>query len=351
MRWKRTLRAGSIPALLAIVTLVFAACDLEEKQPVQMGGSIQGNPLSLSAAVTTIAGTGGAGPGSADGMGATASFYAPHDVTTDGEYLYVADTFSHTIRKIDIATREVTTLAGAPGQGGSTDGIGAAARVREPFGITTDGTNLYVVDRWYGTIRKVVIATREVTTQVGGFWSPVSVTTDGTNLYVADTSNQQICKVVIATREVTTFAVSAGGINFRYPRGITTDGTNLYVVDTDNHRICKIEIATKQSTTLAGTTGVSGSADGTGTAAQFNTPWGITTDGTNLYVGEWVNNTVRKIVIATGEVTTLAGSAGVAGYTDNTGAAASFSKPFGVTTDGTSLFVADDGNHIISRID
>ena len=105
---------------------------------------------------------------------------------------------------------------------------------------------------------------------------------------------------------------------FFWPEGITTDGMNLYVCDTYNNTIRKIVIATGAVTTLAGTAGGGpfdsmgsiGAADGLGAAASFNMPEGITTDGTNLYVTDSGNDTIRKIVIATGAVTTLAGTVG-----------------------------------------
>ena len=65
----------------------------------QMGGSIQGTALSLSTAVTTLAGTAGSS-GSADGTGTSASFNLPSGVTTDGTNLYVVDQYNHLIRKI-----------------------------------------------------------------------------------------------------------------------------------------------------------------------------------------------------------------------------------------------------------
>ena len=109
--------------------------------------------------------------------------------------------------------------------------------------------------------------------------------------------------------------------------GITTDGTNLYVADTDNHRIRKIVISTGVVTTLAGNSS-SGSTDATGTSASFNEPRGITTDGTNLYVSDSGNYRIRKIVISTGVVITLAGSS-TYGSTDATGTSASFKYPQG----------------------
>jgi DNA-binding beta-propeller fold protein YncE len=77
--------------------------------------------------------------------------------------------------------------------------------------------------------------------------------------------------------------------------GITTDGTNLYVAEQANHKIRKIVISTGAVTTVAGT-GSSGSANNTtGTSASFNGPEGITTDGTYLYVTDTQNDTIRKI--------------------------------------------------------
>jgi sugar lactone lactonase YvrE len=339
-----------------------------------MGGSIQGIELSLTTAVTTMAGTVGI-PGAADGTGLLASFSRPVGITTDGTNLYVADFDNHTIRKIVIATGVVTTLAGTAGISGSVDGTGADARFHEPIGITTDGTNLYVTDTFNNTIRKIVIATGAVTTLAGTagfsgstdatgadarFSYPIGITTDGTNLYVADFNNHTIRKIVIATGVVTTFAGTAGisgttdatGADARFngPLGITTDGTNLFVSDFNNRTIRKIVIATGAVTTLAGTAGISGSADGTGADARFHSPGSITSDGTNLYVTEEDNHTIRKIVIATGAVTTLAGTAGITGTTDATGADARFNGPHGITTDGTNLYVTDTDNNTIRKI-
>jgi len=104
-------------------------------------------------------------------------------------------------------------------------------------------------------------------------------------------------------------------------------------------------------TTLAGTAGSSGSADGTGTAALFNNPLGIATDRTNLYIADSGNNTIRKIVIATGEVAIFSGSAnGYSGSADGTGTEALFNNPVGVATVGTLLYVGDTGNNTIRKI-
>ena len=121
-------------------------------EPEQMGGSIQGGQLSLSTAVTTLAGTGSSG--SANGTGTSASFYNPFGITTDGTNLYVGDTNNHLIRQIVISTGVVTTVAGT-GSSGSANGTGTSASFMYPNGITTDGTNLYVADRSNHLIRKI----------------------------------------------------------------------------------------------------------------------------------------------------------------------------------------------------
>ena len=136
--------------------------------------------------------------------------------------------------------------------------------------------------------------------------------------------------------------------SFNAPQGITTDGTNLYVSDNGNNRIRKIVISTGVVTTLAGSS--SGNTDATGTSARFSNPVGITTDGTNLYVSEYSNHRIRKIVIDNGTVTTLAGSS--QGFADNaTGTSARFDIPGGITTDGTNLYISDYGNHRIRKIE
>jgi hypothetical protein len=286
-----------------------------------MGGSVQGTIPEFSNAdiVTTMSGSAGF-IGSADGMGTAVRFYSPYGITTDGVNLYVADSSNHTIRKIVISTSVVTTLAGTPPLSGTTDGAGSSARFNNPAGITTDGINLYVTDNANHTIRKIVISTGVVTTLAGSAGSSGSA--DGTG----------------------------STARFNNPVGITTDGANLYVADTANHTIRKIVISSGVVTTLAGTAGSYGSADGTGALARFYTPIGITTEGTNLYVTDWSNSTIRRIVITTGSVTTLAGLAGNYGSLDGTGSIARFNYPAGITTDGWFLYVTDYYNNTIRQI-
>ncbi len=337
------------------------------------GGS-GGGSGSTTGVVTTVAGVAGTF-GSTDGTGTAALFYTPFGVATDGTSIYVADTGNSTIRKIDIASGAVTTLAGVAGTVGSTDGTGTAALFSTPFGIATDGTSIYVTDTGNSTIRKVDIASGAVTTLAGTagvsgsadgtgtaalFSLPIGIATDGTSLYVADTGNYTIRKVDIASGTVTTLAGTAGvsgsadgtgtAARFFKAAGITLYGTILYVADTGNSTIRKIDISSGAVTTLAGAAGVSGTADGTGGAAQFNRPAGVATDGTNLYVADTGSSTIRKIIISTGVVTTLAGTAGDFGSVDGTGIAARFYHPAGITSHQTTLYVADTLNSIIRKI-
>jgi hypothetical protein len=324
----------------------------------QVGGGKEGVPLNLAGTISILAGQ--ALPGAQDGIGSAARFNNPTGITTDGTSLYVADTANNVIRKIAIATGAVTTLAGSTAASGSADGTGSAARFKAPWGTTTDGANLYVADSNNNVIRKIVIATGAVTTMAGSagtmgsadgagstalFNTPSGITTEGTNLYVSDTGSRTIRKIVIATGVVTTLAGSpemvgstdgtGAAARFGTPFGITTDGTNLYVVDTNNNTIRRVVIATGEVTTLAGTAGTSGTVDGT--AALFQKPFGIATDGTSLYVTD--AERIRKVVIATRTVTTLAGGAGW-----------SLAEFMGITTDGINLYAASGQGNIVVRV-
>jgi len=308
------------------------------------GGSIQGTPLTLSTVVSTLAGKSGiAGFNNATGTAATFNF--PNGITTDGTNLYLADSANNAIRKIVISTGVVTTLAGAASPGAG-DGIGTAAAFNNPRGITTDGTYLYVADTGNNAIRKILISTGDVSTIVpgsAGFLQPAGITFDGTNLYVSDTGHNRIAQVTTAGTGLN--LLFATGLNA--PQGITFDGTNFYVADTAKSNISMVTTV-GAVTTFAGT-GTAGNVDATGTAAAFSSPQGITTDGTYLYVADTGNHTIRKILISSVAVTTIAGT-GTAGNVDATGTSASFYNPSGITTDGTNLYDVDWGKSTIREI-
>lgn len=137
---------------------------------------------------------------------------------------------------------------------------------------------------------------------------------------------------------------------FRNPSGIARDSAgNLYVADTGNHRIRKLTPA-GVVTTFAGS-GAAGHVDGTGTAAQFNYPWGVAVDvSDNVYVTDSGSHVIRRIT-PSGVVTTVAGVAGAGGFQDGPAASALFQNPAGLAVDGSgNIFVADYGNTVIRKI-
>jgi sugar lactone lactonase YvrE len=317
------------------------------------------------------------GDGTVDGVGAAARFRHPVGVANDGAgNLFVADTDSNTIRRVVIATGEVTTLAGSPGPQNSNDGIGPAAHFGFAGRLASDRKGqLFVADTNDHTIRKVVVATGEVTTLAGApnqagdndgigagahFAYPLGLASDEAgHLFVAD--NRMIRKVVVATGEVTTIAGAAGqgphadGIGtaarFTQPFDVAYDRTGSLFV-TDGATIRRVNLATGEVTTLAGTPGQYASKDGMGNAARFKEQAALTSDQMgNLFVADLYNSTIRKVVVATGEVTTVAGSAGQTGDRDGVGADARFIYPAGVASDRAGqLFVTDSSASTIRRV-
>ena len=257
----------------------------------------------------------------------------------------------------------VTTLAG--GTTGFADGTGAAAEFNHPFGVAVDGSgSVYVADVGNDRIREISPA-GVVTTLAGStmgfvdgtgaaaeFNHPYGVAVDSSGVvYVADTGNDRIRKISPAG-VVTTLAGGAEGFadgtgsaaEFDHPYGVAVDANGeVYVADTSNNRIRKIS-PTGVVSTLAGST--LGFADGTGSAAQFWLPRSIAVDsGGNLYVGDCYNNRIRRVSPA-GAVTTLAGE--YPGYADGMGDFAAFDHPLGVAIDGEgNLFVADSENNTV----
>ena len=315
-------------------------------------------------------------PGWHDGTGGEARFSGPHKIAVDSSgNVFVADFSNHTIRKITVSGL-VTTVAGQAFNPGATDGLGRAARFNNPAAIVVDGSgNLYVADYGSHTIRKVSPA-GQVTTLAGAvglpgsangtasaarFNQPIGLTLDNSgNLYVADSGNHTIRKIT-ADGKVTTLAGLAGAYGFVngtgaaarfiYPFGITfADDGNFYVSEVGTHTIRKITPG-GVVTTLAGSPDVSGSADGTGSSARFNQPFDIGRGPGKLFVADTYNQAIREVTYA-GVVTTAAGSAGRLGSDDGIGSAARFAYPAGVGSDlNGNIYVADYSNNSIRRID
>jgi sugar lactone lactonase YvrE len=335
---------------------------------VTVGGNTQQGPVFnyqvTPSVVTTLAGNGM--EGYVDGVGTAAQFFFQFGVTVDAnDNVFVADSSNKKIRKIT-PTGLVSTFAGS--SEGSTDGNGISAQFKDPFGIKIDlNGNLYVADIDDHRIRKIT-PTGVVTTLAGStegfaegtgsnaqFKSPRGVAVDASgNVYVADSDNHRIRKINPAGL-VTTFAGSGisgsdDGIGtaaqFSGPFDVAVDiSGNVYVADFGNYKIRKIT-PTGVVTTVAGST--VGYADGTGTAAQFDGPRGIIVDTNgNIYVTD--NSKIRKIT-QSGMVTTLAGST-TGGFLDGIGTAAQFRLSGGIAIDKNgNLYVADVFNHSIRKI-
>ena len=179
-------------------------------------------------------------------------------------------------------------------------------------------------------------------------------------LYVGDFNNHTV-RAITPAAVVSTLAGGTGvpgfadgmgaAARFNGNGGLAVDSAgNIFVADWDNFVIRRITPAGAVST-LAGSAGLPGSGDGTGAAARFSNVNGMAFDASdNLYVADWGNQTIRRITPA-GVVTTLAGRPGFAGSADGAGAAARFNLPTGVAVDAAgNVFVSDQGNHTIRRI-
>jgi len=245
-----------------------------------------------------------------------------------------------------------------------------------PVGIAVDQAgNLYVADTSTDTVEKV--SSTGVATLLAGtsgqagtsdanganarFNDPTGLTAsaDGT-LYLSDGSNATIRRIA-TDGTVSTLAGSStnrgntdgsgGAATFSAPLGICRDGGgNLYVADAVNNTIRKITSGGTVST-IAGSAGIAGNADGVGNAARFNHPTGVAVDASgNVYVSDATNNTVRKVSPA-GAVSTIAGLAGVSGAQDGVGSSALFNNPGGLAVDPSgTVYVADTGNSTVRKI-
>ena len=321
--------------------------------------------ITPAGAVTTLAGLAGS-PGSADGTGTAARFNRPLGLVVDASgNVYVADSLNDTIRMISSAGT-VTTLAGVAGMQGSADGPAATATFFQPGSVAVDASgNVFVADTGNSTVRRITattVSTLAGTPGVSGaadgtgvnasFLQPSGIATDAAGtLYVADTGNSTVRRVTPAG-VVTTLAGTAGVLGsangtgaaaqFSGPHGLRADTSGtIFVTDSGNSMVRRLTAA-GVVTSFAGAAAVRGSSDQTGAAASFSSPLGIATDAAgNTYVADYQNQTIRKIA-PNGAVTTLAGSPGMGGFADGTGAAARFNYPYAVAVDSAgTVYVAD----------
>ena len=295
----------------------------------------------------------------------------PLNTATDGQgNVYVADAGNHRILKVTPGG-SVSTLAGA-GYSGYADGTGTSALFTHPSALAVDASgNVYVSDQQNHRVRRIT-AGGVVTTVAGNgnsgyadgpataarFSSPIGLALDGQgNLYVADYSNHRIRKIVLSTGAVSTHAgsgspgMSDGGptsASFQNPMGLAFDQSGiLYVADRLNHAVRRVG-ADGWVNTLAGN-GSAGYVDGTGSSARFNYANAVTVGGNgDIYVADYGNHMIRKIS-PSGVVTTLAGTTSP-GTVDGTGSAIRFSSPYGLSSYGNSLYIAQNGSYAVRKL-
>lgn len=364
----------------SLLTLVVAFAALTSAVPTRADTSIY-EPTCF----TNLAGLAGTS-GTVNGTGTAAQFNQPWGLAVDSAgNVYVADTLNHIIRKVT-AAGVVTLLAGVPGTAGSANGANNVATFSRPTGVAVNGAGTVVLVADYNShmIRQIsggtvttlagsgIAGTANATGSAAEFRNPfgVALNSAGTVAYVSDQNNQTIRAITIPGGVVTTLAGAAGGgyadganntALFNTPRGIAVDaGGNVYVADSGNLLVRKIT-AGGFVTTLGGALFTPGFNDGLGSGSRFSIltpmspfggPTGVAVDSAgNVYVADQgssgAGHTVRKITPA-GNVTTLAGSVGVAGSADGTGVAAGFNGLGGVAVDSAGkLYVADTLNHTI----
>jgi Bacterial Ig-like domain (group 3)/NHL repeat len=295
--------------------------------------------------------------------------------------LYIAETGNNVIRKVD-PLGHITTIAGTATQGFSGDnGPATSAQLDSPQGLALSGNLIYIADTHNHRIRKLDLTTNIITTIAGttpGFSGdsgpatsahlnlPTAITFDtNQNLYVADTANHRIRRIDAATGTITTIAGNgtqgfsgdsglATSASIDSPTGLAVDSlNNLYLADTHNHRIRKIAATTNIITTIAGTGTLGQSGDAAlATSAQLALPHGLTIDPQgNVYLADTANHRIRRIDATTGIITTIAGI-GTQGYSGDTGPAttANLDSPRAATFSPTQLTIADTNNQRVRQL-
>ncbi len=279
-------------------------------------------------AVTTIAGTGS--DGSSDGIGTVASFRDPRGFTTDGNFLYIADRLNHNIRRLNISTNEVITIAGPSNCGlctstGTDNGIGSVVRFNQPNALTLVNGNLYILDSVNRKVRKLNLSTNEVTDFAGngnagstdnsnGLLAQIDYGTDIkstlTDLYIAEISSGKIRKINIASTEVSTIAGRHYGTQFtkdgaygisalKFPETLMLDKSNLYVLQNSGF-LRKISLNDNFTSTIYRGFDEGGNIEGESEIGRFcgfvspNFECGsMATDGRRIYFVDRGNQTIR----------------------------------------------------------
>ena len=301
--------------------------------------------------------------------------------TSTGNF-YVAGWSEHVVRKITPGGA-ISIFAGATSSVGQTDAIGSLARFNYCTGIAIDNTNtyLYVAETGNQRIRRIEISTQTVSTLAGltgatitpgsadgtgvnaGFNNPYSITVEPVtnNIYVADTINNKIRKItptgVVTSPYGSLTAGFADGVGtsatFTGMRCVGFDYSGILYVTTSTG-IRKIDMVTGMVTTFVGpSSAATADVDGVGSQARFSNPSAMTFDSlNNIYVAGYNNNKISKVTPA-GVVSVFAGPASgttTAALTNGVDCVSKFSAPFGILMSGSDFYVTDAGNAAIRKI-
>jgi RHS repeat-associated protein len=342
------------------------------------------SPTQLNA-TTSVAGSFAYTPASGTqltaGVHQLSTTFTPSD-TTDYKSTTVSVSLAVTLAP---ATGIITTVAGNNTSGYVGNPLTAtSAEFNEPGAVALDSSgNLYVADSVNNVVRKVTASTGMVSTIAGtttaGFSgdtgpaitatlnSPLGVAVDAQgNIYIADTMNYVIRKVTPGGT-ITTVAGQGGKAGYsgdtgaatsallKVPWGVGVDTAgNIYIADTQNNVVRKVTVATGIITTVAGSSSATSLGDGgAATSAQMAWPTGVAIDSSNnIYIADSDESRVRKVTASTGIISTVAGN-GNWGYGGDGGAAtlATLNYPIDVAVDaGGNLFIADANNNLIRKV-
>ncbi|MGE5353336.1 MAG: thioredoxin-like domain-containing protein [Acidobacteriota bacterium] len=272
-------------------------------------------------------------PGEKDGPFEEATFFHPQGLALKGEALYIADTENHLIRKADLKTRTISTIAGTGRQVYNRNPRGDArqAGLNSPWDLTIHNNILYIAMAGQHQLWALNLDDNTIRIHAGTgnenivdgdlkdalLSQPSGITTDGKKLYFADSEVSAVRSADFnpANGRVTTL-IGKGLFEFgdidgdarrarlQHPLGITYHNGKLYVADTYNNKIKIVDPIEHTSRTYAGS-GTEGMDDGSLEKAQFNEPGGISYAKGKLYVADTDNNLIRVIDPASGKVSTL----------------------------------------------
>lgn len=267
--------------------------------------------------------------GSADGAFNNASFYRPQGLALDGDSLYVADTENHFIRRVDLKTKTVQTVAGTGQQARDYFRQGPARTIElsSPWDLQLVDRQLYITMAGSHQIWKLDLDKQEVSTFAGsgrearqdgplleaGFAQPSGITSDGKRLYIADSESNIIRAIDMVSGRVETLVggdlfdfgdVDGQGddVRLQHPLGVVALGDKVLIADTYNHKIKELDPNRRSVKTLLGGR-KPGQLDGV--AAMFYEPGGLSVADGKLYIADTNNHAVRVADLKTKRTSTL----------------------------------------------